>query len=1102
MKTSTTILMFLLLLLHYGAQGKDGEQPNKLTYFKENKGQLIDQNGAARGDIFYYGASDGLQYYFKKSGISYQLYQRDEEKNIHLSRVDVSWLGANTQAELIGQNKAGAVENFIRDGRSIFGARQYNDLLYRNLYKDIDLHYYYQGASLKYDFIVAPHADYRHIRLEMEGASALRLNKDGTLTIVTANGSVTEGVPVAYQNKKPVPVSWIMKDNVLGFQVGNYDPSQPLIIDPLIYRWYSSTLTSGSSLTQSDGTAYASVHDNNNNVYVISSAADKNGPMYDYYARITSRNSSTGAVNWTRNVADFFTGSNITPSNAFPAEGLALGINCLYLCGSTGCTAVNIATSGAYQTTIVGQQDCFLAKYALNGDRIWVTYYGGAGDDSAKRCIADAYGNMYICGTTSSTGSMATINAFQPALAGSSDAFIAKFDSAGRRVWSTYYGGSATDMARSIAIQGSQLFVAGTTTSAGIATVGSHQQAFAGNQDGFLLCLDTTGSTRQWSTYYGADSTTAENCVVGGNAIYLSGTTNSASSIATPGVYQGNIAGGRDAYLAKFDMSGVRQWGTYHGGTGDETGSGTVMGSSGNLYLCGTTTSDTAIATFMSYQTNYSPIGSASTYLSEFNSNGQKLSGTYFNGAESAVYCSANNSGDVFISGGYYIAYPLHPPVVLGYLAKFSYCNDTTPVIDAPETHICSGTPVTISVPAVPSTTYQWYRNDTLITGATQNIYTASLAGLYRILVNGCPPSSMAAVSLTQSVTPLVQVTHTDIPCYASNSGTINVAATNGTPPYTYQWNNLPDTTAFVSGLDTGTYIVHTRDVYSCGKIDTVKITKRTTTPPSNPLASLCVVTTDSATEKNLVVWEKVGDVRAVSYNVYRETSVMAQYELIGTRSVDSLSTFLDIIANPLQQSYTYALAEVDSCGNEWPLSERHTTIHLSANMGVNGEINLSWNTYAGRSYSTHYIERSFNGGPFTLLNEVSSTMTAYSDLTPPLGDKVYRIAIDVAPSCAPSKPTDIARVTSNTVSFITSGIGEHEVAGFVELGPNPTTGLLMIHNFKPAVIKVYDFAGRQVLSEKNTTSINLGGLSKGTYLVRLLDKNANVQYSKKVILK
>jgi hypothetical protein len=298
--------------------------------------------------------------------------------------------------------------------------------------------------------------------------------------------------------------------------------------------------------------------------------------------------------------------------------------------GGTTNSAYGLGTSFSHQVASAGGLwDGFLVKFSTtNGSQQWGTFYGSPGDDRGFGCAADASGNVYLSGFTSSTASIATTNGHQPAFGGTGDAFLVKFNSSGVRQWGTYYGGSlnewawycCTDPAGNVYITGD----ATTTTGTAVASSNGHQPAYGGGSyDGFLVKFNT-GGTRQWGTYYGgAGEEIGLACAAdaAGNA-YMVGLTNTATgtAIATPGSHQPVHGGGAwDMYLVKFDVNGVRQSGTYYGGTGLEQDGDCTTGPSGEVYIAGYTpsSSGTVIATPGSHQPVYGG-GTNDAFLAKF----------------------------------------------------------------------------------------------------------------------------------------------------------------------------------------------------------------------------------------------------------------------------------------------------------------------------------------------------------------------------------------------------------------------------------------------------------------------------------------------------
>jgi hypothetical protein len=327
----------------------------------------------------------------------------------------------------------------------------------------------------------------------------------------------------------------------------------------------------------------------------------------------------------------------------------------IYMIGSTSSTS-GIATAGAHETTV---NDGFLVKFNSSGVRQWGTYFEGNGN----ACTTDASGNVYIVGLTNSTSGIATAGAHQTVMSGSGDAFLVKFNSSGVRQWGTYFGGpfnggSANETGISCATDASgNIYMVGKTPStSGIATVGAHQTA-GGTQffDAFLVKFNSTGVI-QWGTYYdGLGDTQPNSCATDASGnVYMAGQVFQEllpdSGISTPGAHQTTYGGGfTDAFLVKFDPNGVRQWGTYYGGSSVEEGTSCAIDPSGNVYMAGHTGSTTGIATAGAHQTVFGG-GGLDGFLVCFNSSGVRQSGTYY-GECFVSDCATDASGSVYMAG-------------------------------------------------------------------------------------------------------------------------------------------------------------------------------------------------------------------------------------------------------------------------------------------------------------------------------------------------------------------------------------------------------------------------------------------------------------------
>lgn len=308
----------------------------------------------------------------------------------------------------------------------------------------------------------------------------------------------------------------------------------------------------------------------------------------------------------------------------------------IYVTGST-LSPDAIATPGSHLATPGGLSDVYIAKYNADGVRLWSTYFGGFDHDYGQGITVDDMGNVYVTGFTASFTGIASFGAHQMTNNGGfADAFIAKFDPNGNRLWATYFGGAEDERANSICIdRAGNITIIGWTNSASlIASPGAFQTTFQGQQDIFLAHFNNNG-TRLWSTYFGFDGLDIGLQVMAdaANDLFISGWTSSTSNFATPGAFKTTYSGGTaDTYLAKFTETGSRLWSTYYGGSIDEYGDALLVTDDGDIYLAGPCNSPDGISTSGSYQP--STAGGFDSFLVKFDATGSRIWGTYYGGAD------------------------------------------------------------------------------------------------------------------------------------------------------------------------------------------------------------------------------------------------------------------------------------------------------------------------------------------------------------------------------------------------------------------------------------------------------------------------------------
>jgi hypothetical protein len=620
-------LLSFLLVVYLNSFANNINKPISSQYgFIENKGQIIDQNNNPNPSVLYLYNGNGLRVQLRKEGFSYEVINTVKTPKANIDkglqgkfasqadsfdityqthRVDINFKGGNKNTVLKPYQPASDLINYYTTGTSEAGVtnvHHYQKIVYENVYPNIDIEFVLNDAAnkgkFKYNFIVKPNANLADIKLEFLGANLTSLNQGGNILIETSYGNIEENIPLSYVINNKNSNSTIkanfktFANNIFSIDAEIYNHNQTLVIDPTPWATYYG----GSALDFGNGIAT----DIGGNILVTGFASSANA----------------------------------------------------------------IATVGAHQTIGGGFYDVFIAKFNSNGVRQWATYYGGSGEDEGRAIASDTIGNIIITGTTNSTNAIATIGSHQATFGGGlsigfggGDAFIAKFNSNGIRQWATYYGGnSLNDYGNGIATDanGNIIITGNTTSTNAIATTGAHKTTNGGSNDAFVAKFNNNG-IRQWATYYGGSSANDfGNGIatdVNGNII-ITGITSSATSIATVGSHQSIIGSFTDAFIAKFNSNGVRQWATYYGGSSnDDFGNGIATDVGGNIIVTGETRSTNAIASVGAHQTIIG--GGWDPFIAKFNPSGVRQWATYYGGSfdDYGKGIAIDRSGNLIITG-------------------------------------------------------------------------------------------------------------------------------------------------------------------------------------------------------------------------------------------------------------------------------------------------------------------------------------------------------------------------------------------------------------------------------------------------------------------
>ncbi|MCK4662126.1 MAG: right-handed parallel beta-helix repeat-containing protein, partial [Bacteroidales bacterium] len=293
-------------------------------------------------------------------------------------------------------------------------------------------------------------------------------------------------------------------------------------------------------------------------------------------------------------------------------------------------------------------------------------------------------------------------------------------------------------------------------------------------------------------------------------------------------------------------------------------------------------------------------------------------------------------------------------------------------------------------------------------TGATTTSIEDLNLGVYSLSVtdeNSCVASKIFAIS--EIGAPTIGIDSIVEGTCGNSDGAIYITAYGSADTYSYNWSN-GSTDEDLIGVNPGTYNVTVSDGSGCDAVEVATI--ESDRPPVNPI---CLVTVDSLTNHNLIVWEKLQTTDISAYNVYKESTQSGRYFLIAEWPFDNLSIFEDTLSNSLQRSWRYKLSVVDICGVESELSAHHKTMHLTINLGINNTVNLIWDHYEGFDFETYYIHR-YSEDEWELIDSIPNNLTSYTDFSPPESDVLYQIEIKHPTGCSATKATNKNSSRSN----------------------------------------------------------------------------------------
>ncbi|MEI7802479.1 MAG: SprB repeat-containing protein, partial [Bacteroidota bacterium] len=387
----------------------------------------------------------------------------------------------------------------------------YQEIWYNHVYDNVDVRYYpSEQGTLEYDIVCKPGFDKNKIAIQYKGIDKMYLNENGELILKTSVGDMTFPSPVAYQNinKKRVAVDakYVLTGNTVSFELGSFDASQPLVIDPIALRW-ATWITTGSAND-----------DHGHGIWV-----DPNDGAIYVMAR--------------------FTGTGLITANAFQ--------------GSTN-GGLDIVLGKYLEPATVGGA----------GTRVWQTYIGGSGDENPYAMEQGPDGNLYMTGYTSSTD--LPFNGGLIDNENNQNTFVLRINTAGNTVKAATIGGNGTESPFDLRITSAgDILVCGSTTSSNLGTKygGNASNTNAGGSDIMIFKIAQNLNSITWMRNYGGDGVDQaaimlNNPVTG--EIFVGGFTSSTNLGMLSARANNNVIGGtQSGFLQKLGSDGHIKWSSY-----------------------------------------------------------------------------------------------------------------------------------------------------------------------------------------------------------------------------------------------------------------------------------------------------------------------------------------------------------------------------------------------------------------------------------------------------------------------------------------------------------------------------------------------------------
>lgn len=500
--------------------------------------------------------------------------------------LNLKLINANNNTKMIGVDELPGKVNYLlgKDSKKWHtNISTYKKVKYLDVYPGVDMIYYGNDGQLEWDFIVSAGADPSIISISIEGSDELLIDEQGNLVLITNNEEIKINKPFIYQEidniRKEVLGKYIIKnENQISIELGSYDSSRPLVIDPVISF---STYLGGNG----DDYAESIAVDSSGNIYVTGGTSSTNFPTKN---PIQSSNHGKNDAFVTKISSD---GSNIIYSTYLGGSendyGNDISVDSsgnVYITGET--FSRNFPTQSPMRPNLKGNSDAFITKLNNDGSNIiYSTYLLGNKNSEGNGIAIDYDNNAYVTGATN--------DYFGPSIY-HTKVFIIKINSTGTSF--VYYNllyGNGNDSGNDIDVDNSgYAYITGRTTSTDFPIKNPIQSTLHGSSAAFVTKINADGTNWDYSTYLGGGISDTGNAITvdnTGNA-YVTGLTD-ATDFPTKNPIQADNRGNEDAFVTKISTNGSLVYSTYLGGTMDDSGESIAVDSSGSIYVIGETLS-------------------------------------------------------------------------------------------------------------------------------------------------------------------------------------------------------------------------------------------------------------------------------------------------------------------------------------------------------------------------------------------------------------------------------------------------------------------------------------------------------------------------------